>query len=126
VKTLTLLALIALILVLLLGLMQATAQYSPLSPVHPPGLEDCPRACIENITSVGYPTCNAWCVEMYELDLASELISPHIPRPPRPAPPIPPTLPAPQACDRLGWRRMADWMGLYPLWTDGAAYCVDK
>jgi len=97
---------------------------SPISPVHPPGLEDCPRACIENITSVGYPTCNAWCVEMYELDLAPEFVSPRIPPRSRPAPPIPPPLLAPPTCDRPGWHRMADWMGLHPLWTDGAAYCV--
>ena len=29
-------------------------------------------------------------------------------------------------CDRPGWQRIADWMGLYPLWTDGSAYCVGE
>ena len=89
---------------------------SPISPVHPPGLQDCPRACIENLIGVGYPTCNAWCVDTYDLDLAAELVSPHVPPRPTPAPP---------GCERPGWYRISDWMGIYPLWTDGAGYCLE-
>jgi len=88
---------------------------SPVSPVHPPGLEGCPRACIENVIGVGYPTCNAWCVESYDLGIASQYISPRLP--PRPTPALP-------GCDLPGWYRISDWMGIYPLWTDGARYCL--
>lgn len=28
-------------------------------------------------------------------------------------------------CSHPGWRRMSDWMGKYPLWTDGDSYCVE-
>lgn len=115
-----------LIALVLIGMLMAShsinALTSPLSPVRPPGLEDCPCACIENVIGVGHPTCNAWCVEMYELDLAPEFVSPRIPPRSRPVPPIPPT---PQTCDRPGWHRIADWMGLYPLWTDDSRYCVE-
>jgi len=112
-KKLLLLAMLA-----LLGAFAATgpieALASPISPVHPPGLEDCPRTCIENVTSVGYPTCNAWCVEMYGLVIAAEYISPR-----RPAVAI-------LECPRSGWWQAAPWMGQYELWTDGAGYCVGK
>lgn len=38
----------------------------------------------------------------------------------------PTATPYPQSsCGGLGWQRLADWMGKYPLWTDGRLYCVE-
>ena len=64
-----LVALVALVL-LALPFSSVGALTSPLvSPVDkPPGLEDCPTACIENRADVGHPSCNRWCSE--ELGLA--------------------------------------------------------
>jgi len=123
-KTLAILALCALALTLLSSGAATSAAQSPLpvqsplparSPIHPPGLKDCPRACIENVIGVGYPTCNAWCVETHDLDIAPEYISPRRATP----------TPLPASCDRSGWHRVDDWMGIYPLWTNGASYCVE-
>lgn len=113
-KKLLLLAMLALVGAFVAGY-PMEASTSPISPIHPPGLEDCPRACIENRIGIGYPTCNAWCVEMYDLDIAAAYVSP-----PRPIIPTP----MPPDCDRPGWHRMDDWMGQYELWTDGTGYCV--
>jgi len=115
-KKLLLLAMLALVGAFAAG-RPTGASTSPISPIHPPGLEACPRACIENRIGAEHPTCNAWCVETYDLDIASEYVSPRLPPRPTPAPP---------GCDRPGWQRIADWMGLYPLWTDGSAYCVGE
>lgn len=84
------------------------------SPMHPPGLQDCPVACIENIIGVGHPTCNAWCVKTYSLDIAAEYISPRQ------------QTARVSECPRFGWWQTAPWMGQYELWTDGAGYCVGR
>jgi len=42
---------------------------------------------------------------------------------PIPAPTAePPAMPA--CCE--GWWRLEDWMGIYPLWTDGAHYTIGE
>ena len=116
-KQLTLLTIAALVLVLLWGATNITTAQSPLparSPIKPPGLDDCPVACIESIIGVDHPACNAWCVETYSLDVAAEYISPR-----RPVVAIP-------ECPHSGWWQVAPWMGQYELWTDGAGYCIGR
>lgn len=67
----------ALAIMALLSLGAAPAPQS--SPIPPPGLENCrPLSCIENLECVGHPTCNAFCVEYYDLDVAPEYVSPYV------------------------------------------------
>ena len=103
------------------------AQTSPLeSPVvKPPGLENCPPACIENLACVGFPTCNPTCVFYGEID--QKYISPTIDREgichfPESAQAL-----HSKQIDKVQWWRVDDWMDQYILLQNQYGdYCLPE
>lgn len=117
-RTLAILALAALVLALLLGPAQTLAQHSSLPARSPlPNLDECYARCAAETDEDEQCLCRYSCRCKLGMETACQ------PDDARAA--CPPRRMAPQRCDRPGWHRMADWMGLYSLWTDGSRYCVE-
>jgi len=118
VKSIIILSVLAVLCVALLwGPSGSQAQYSPLPLRSPlPSLEECYATC----AGASDPClCRRSCRCKLGLETAcspadarAECGSPHV------------DAPAAPTCPRPGWTRLADWMGRYPLWTDGTHYCI--
>ena len=105
------LAVLAVALTVLMGSTHTMAQYSPLPTRSPlPSLEECYARCDVDFSGIHRCLCRRSVRCKLGLETACQPDDYRAECYP---------------CPRPGMWRMSDWMGAYPLWTDGHSYCVE-